>query len=160
MAAEKLPEAESMSAPNSISEDAGDWIQQFTKHLSLNFLDTSRSFPPDAGLPDFQDATARAAWQTLLDSGMTSDSILDSIGPVLVERRAGRGEWNSELNRRRFDLIDKDIQQSLTLAERIELAGLTRLMRDHVESEANLPLEGARELHRQLLDLDARKKPR
>jgi hypothetical protein len=39
----------------------------------------------------------------------------------------------------------------MTPGESLELAGLTRMMRDHVESEANLPFEGARALHRKLL---------
>lgn len=60
MADQKLPESESASPENFISEGATDWILQFTKHLELNFADISRSLPPNAGLPDFQDATARA----------------------------------------------------------------------------------------------------
>jgi hypothetical protein len=59
--------------------------------------------------------------------------------------------WNDELNAKRFELIDKGIQGSLTPAETIELAGLTRSMRDHVESDVNLPMTGARALHRKLL---------
>jgi hypothetical protein len=160
MASQKLPESGSASPGKAISEDAGDWIQQFAKHLELNFVDTSRSLPSDARLPDLQDATARAVWQTLLDSGMGADSILELLGQVLIETSAGPVEWSSELNGRRFELIDKDIQQSLTPAERIELAGLTRQMREQVESEVNLPLDGAKELHRKLLEIDYRKKPR
>ncbi len=54
------------------------------------------------------------------------------------------------MNKRRFELIDGDIQGTLSRAEQIELAGLTQLMREHVDSEVNLPLEGARKLHRLL----------
>jgi hypothetical protein len=57
------------------------------------------------------------------------------------------------LNQRRFELIDKEIQGSLTPAEAIELAGLTRSMREHVDMEANLPMTGARTLHERLLQL-------
>ena len=160
MASQKLPEPESASTPNPILKDAREWIRQFTRHLELNFVDAGRSLPPDARLPDYQGATIRAVWQTLLDSGMDSDAILAAIGQVVIETHAPSVEWNSDLNRRRFELIDKDIQQSLTPAERIELAGLTRLMREQVESEVNLPLEGAKELHRKLLEIDACKKPR
>ena len=72
------------------------------------------------------------------------------------ERRSVGAAWSDALNQRRFALIDKEIQGSLTGTESIELAGLTRIMRDHVESEANLPMKGARALHRKLLKLKSR----
>jgi hypothetical protein len=160
MASQKLPESEAASAPSSMSEDADNWIRRFTAFVEENFIDASCRLSRDASLADYQYATIRAVWQTLLESGMDPESIMVTIGQVLIETVAPLGEWNSELNRRRFELIDKEIQHSLTPAERIELAGLTRLMRNQLESEANLPLEGARELHRKLLDIDARQKPR
>ncbi len=57
------------------------------------------------------------------------------------------------LNQRRFELIDREIQETLAPAERVELTGLTRIMREQLESEANLPMEGAKALHRKLLEL-------
>jgi hypothetical protein len=36
------------------------------------------------------------------------------------------GDWSDELNERRIDLIDKDIQETITSAERVELAELQR----------------------------------
>ena len=64
-------------------------------------------------------------------------------------------EWTTELNQRPFELIDRQIQGTLTPEESIELAGLTQLMRDHVDAEAQFPIQGARELHRRLLDGEA-----
>jgi hypothetical protein len=61
-------------------------------------------------------------------------------------------DWSDERNRRRIDLIDKDIQGHITIEERAELAELQRqavVYRDHI---APLPIEGARRLHRQLLE--------
>jgi hypothetical protein len=80
---------------------------------------------------------------------------MELFGRVAVERRSVGACWSDALNQRRFALIDKEIQASLTPAESVELAGLTRIMRDHVESEANLPIEGARALHRKLLQLES-----
>lgn len=59
-------------------------------------------------------------------------------------------EWNASLNQRRFELIDKEIRGTLSPAEQIELAGLTRIMREQLETEDNLPLEGAKALLRKL----------
>jgi len=152
MAGKKPRESEPESPPDSISEHANAWIRQFVRALENSFLDASRSLPSDARVPDYQVATIRAVLQTLLDSGMDSESFVEAVGQVLIERRPGPVEWNSELNRRRFELIDREIQETLTPAERIELAGLTRIMREELESEANLPMEGAKTLHRKLLE--------
>lgn len=92
---------------------------------------------------------------TYLDSGMDFESAVELLGQVVVQRLSVDVAWSDALNQRRFALIDKEIQQSLTPAESIELAGLTRIMRDHVETETNLPMNGARALHRKLLQLKA-----
>jgi len=66
------------------------------------------------------------------------------------------GEWSDALNDRRIDLIDKDIEQTITAAERVELADLQRkaiVFRDQV---APLPMDGARQLHRRLLETQHR----
>ncbi|MBM4076997.1 MAG: hypothetical protein FJ267_15310 [Planctomycetes bacterium] len=68
---------------------------------------------------------------------------------------ANEPEWNAELNKRRFQLIDGEIEGILSQAEQIELAGLTHLMRMHVDSEANLPFEGARKLYGYLAKLES-----
>src|SRR5207245_9870800 len=98
---------------------------------------------------------ARAMLETYLDSGMELESVMELLGRAGIETRTGEGGWSDALNQRRFALIDKEIQGLLTPAETVELAGLTRIMRDHVESEANLPIKGARALHRTLLQLDS-----
>jgi hypothetical protein len=85
---------------------------------------------------------------------MKFESVVELLGRVAVEWRALTGTWTDALNQRRFALIDKEIQGSLTPAESIELAGLTEIMRDHVESETNLPTKGARALHWKLLQLE------
>ena len=159
MADEKLRESQPATRQDSIPEGASDWASQFVKHFELSFSDASRSLLPEAPLSDLHDATIRAVLQTLLDSGMDAEAIEESIGRALMERRLGNTEWNSGLNRRRFELIDKEIQETLTPAEKIELAGLTRIMREKLESETNLPFEGGKALHRRLLQMDVRNEP-
>ena len=153
MASKKPRESAPESRADSISEHASDWIRQFAQQFELNFVETSYRLPPDARVLEYQVATIRAVFQTLLDSGMNTESIAEAMGQVVIERCRESIEWNAELNQRRFELIDKDIQEKLTTAEAIELAGLTRMMREQLESEANLPMEGARALHRKLLEM-------
>jgi hypothetical protein len=153
MASNEPRESEVESRGDSISEAASDWLAQFVKHFELNFFDVCRDLPPAAGAADYQDATMRAVFQTMLDSGMDPDAIVESLGPTPIEQRGGSVEWTSALNQRRFELIDKEIQETLTPTEKIELAGLTRIMREQLDSESNLPLAGAKALHRKLLGL-------
>jgi len=156
MPSQKPPESQLESRRDSISERASDWIRRFIEQFEISFVDTSHSLRADANISDYQDATVRAMIQTLLESGMNTESLVETIGRVLIEGRPGSVQWNSKLNQRRFVLIDKEIQESLTPVERIELAGLTKIMREQVESEASLPMEGARALHRKLLELEAK----
>ena len=148
-------EPEQPASQLGIPADEDDWIRQFIKHFELHLVDARRDLPPDASDSDLQAAAARAILATYLDAGMEFESAVELLGQVAVERRSVDAVWSDALNQRRFELIDKEIQGSLTAAESIELAGLTRCMRDHVESEANLPMEGARALHRRLLQLDS-----
>lgn len=158
-----IPSETSRSADihtDSISEPVGDWIRQFVKHFEINFVDASRRLPADAELPAYQHATVQAVFETLLDSGMTVDEVIEMVGQAAIERPSGPVQWNAELNQRRFALIDKEIQGTLTPAETVELAGLTRIMREQIDTEAYVPLEGAKALHRKLLQLDGTDKPR
>jgi hypothetical protein len=151
----KRPKPEPNESRRTIAADADDWIRQFIKHFELHVLDARRDLPPDAGISESQAATARAMLATYLDSGMDVESAMELFGRVAVERRSIDVTWDDALNQRRFELIDKEIQGLLTAAESIELAGLTSCMREHVESETNLPMEGARTLHRKLLQLES-----
>lgn len=155
MATRKPPESAPPTSGATHSTEADDWIRQFIRHFELHVLDAARELPPNANISELQIATARAMLATYLDSGMEFESAVELIGQAAVERRFVDVVWNDALNQRRFALIDKEIQGLLTPAERIEFAGLTRIMRQHVESETNLPMEGARALHRKLLQLES-----
>ena len=159
MAIIKRHEPEPPETPKTISGDVDDWIRQFVRHLELHFLDASDNLPSGAGISDLHVATARAILETFIDSGMESQAVLELLGRVALEGRSSEVAWSDALNRRRFALIDKEIQGTVTAAERIELAGLTRVMREHVESETNLPMRGARALHQKLVQLEPTVEP-
>jgi hypothetical protein len=149
----KPPESEPPESPEALSEAANDWIRQFTRLFQLQAIEAGRDLAPDASISESQRATARALLATYFASGMELESALELLGQAAIERRSGVVGWNDALNQRRFKLIDREIQGLLTPAESIELAGLTKSMRDHVESETNLPMNGARALHQKLLQL-------
>ncbi len=67
-----------------------------------------------------------------------------------------RGEWNETKNGRRCDLIDKDIQGTLTETEKRELELLTHEMRVHRRRVAPIPMETPKQLHAQLLEMKHR----
>ena len=159
MATRKPHESGSAPRPGSISENASDWIRQLSEQLEEHFIDSALSIPAEASARDYQDATIRAVFSVLLESGMDTESFAETVGRILIEESAASVEWTSQFNQRRFELIDKEIQETLTPAERIELAGLTRIMRERLDSEANLPTAGAKALHRKLLALAAEDKP-
>lgn len=153
MPVEEQPKSETESSAAAISEDASEWLQQVVKHFELNFIDACQGSQADADEPAYQRLTIRAIVQTLKDSGLSEGSIREMFGQIAGESIAEPIEWTAEMNRRRFSLIDKEIQGDLTPAEQFELARLTSAMRMAVDSELNLPMEGARALHRKLTDL-------
>lgn len=151
--ARKLPETQRSQPDRALSTDVEDWIRRFIKVLELHLVDANYAGSPDAVDAEMPLATARAIVATFLDSGMEFESVVELFGRVAVERQSRDVPWTDALNRRRFALIDMDIQGTLTPAGTLELAGLTRILRDHVESEINLPMAGARALHEKLLQL-------
>lgn len=66
-------------------------------------------------------------------------------------RPARNGVWSEQLQVRRSELIDKDIADTATVADRAELIELDRLANEHFDQVAPPPFEGARRLHHQLL---------
>ena len=127
-------------------------MRQFVKYFELQFVALSGSLPHDAGAAELQTATAQAIFETFIDSGIDKESVMELFGRVTLPPMS-TAPWSEELNKRRFDLIDKDLQGAILPAERLELAGLTRIMREAVESDVNLPIKGAQLLHRKLLQM-------
>lgn len=154
MAVKKQPDPRA----GTLSEGANDWFRQFLKHLEISVSEVGQALPSHPSTTDYGHAAMRAVKTTLLDSGLSEEQILSLFADVAFENAGSSGtpEWTAELNKRRFELIDGDIQGTLSREERLELAGLTQLMREHVDSEINLPFKGAQKLHRYLTDLEAK----
>jgi hypothetical protein len=151
----KLPDPDRPAHGADISSSADDWIRVFVKLLEDHFVHASSSLRPGSGDPEYRLAAARAILATYLESGMELESILELFGRAAVTPSDVEAIWSDGLNQRRFALIDKEIQGTLTPAESIELARLTTIMRDHVESEKDLPMEGARALHWKLMQFES-----
>lgn len=151
MPAEKLPETFNSPRSAVVSEDASDWIRTFVKHLEIEFF-AGISKHSSVNIAVFQEVTVQAMFATILESGLSKESLVEILGRSLLERKLGGG-WTSDLNRRRFELIDLEIQGKITVAEQIELQGLTRMMRQHLDSDSGSSFEGALELHRRLMDM-------
>lgn len=140
-----------------LSETANDWFRQFIKHLEIYLAETGQALRQDSEPTEFCLAALRAVKLTLGDSGINEDEMVTLLGRIAIEQteRGKQPAWTAELNRRRFELIDGDIQGKLSPSEQIELAGLTHLMREYADAERNLPFEGARRLHRHLTQLQS-----
>jgi len=153
MAVKKQPD----SGASELTESANDFFRQFLKHLEIYMVETGQSLGPDSDSADHRLAAMRAVKLTLIDSGMSQEKMRNLFGLIAFEdgRTSQPPQWDRELNKRRFELIDGEIQGTLTPVEQFELECLTQRMRDHVDSEANLPLAGARKLHRLLSDMDS-----
>jgi hypothetical protein len=63
---------------------------------------------------------------------------------------SGSGEWTDAKNARRFVLVDKQIDGTISQNELVELEHLQQQMDDYLRRVAPLPLKAARELHEQL----------
>lgn len=61
------------------------------------------------------------------------------------------GDWTEQNNGRRCQLIDRQIQGTITAEEDAELDKLQQSFRRYLDSVAPLPLDGARRLHAELL---------
>jgi len=63
-----------------------------------------------------------------------------------------RESWSAAKNERRGELIDGHIQGSIAPEERVELGFLQQQFHEYQEQNWPLPIDKARELHRELLE--------
>ena len=68
--------------------------------------------------------------------------------------------WTEEQNDRRCELIDKDIEGTISESENLELERLQKRFHEYLDAVAPPPLEGARRLHQQLLEKKRQRKRR
>ncbi len=127
----KRHEPESPRPKKAVSAHADDWNRQFIKHLEIHLVDAGRNLPVDLGDVELRIAALRAVFETLTDSGMESESALELLGHAAIERKAADSSWRAALNQRRFALIDKEIQGTLTPVESVGFRGFDE---DHARS--------------------------
>jgi len=108
MAVKKQPDGDS----GTLAEGANNWFRQFLKHLEMFMTETGHGLPSDANHAELSLAAMRAVKLTLLESGLDDEQMLGLLGRVALEHANGATEpdWTAELNQRRFELIDGDIQ--------------------------------------------------
>mgnify|MGYP006969417266 CR=1 FL=1 len=81
-----------------------------------------------------------------------SELICAAVGRYVDEAVVSQnGQWTAEGERRRRELIDKDIAGIISDEERSELIHLDRLANEHFDRIAPPPTDGAQRLHARLL---------
>ena len=127
---------EFIAEPVAASEDIEAAGESFRK-LRENFSEALKGV-----LVAFTRATSETStlvsWFQALSHGTTSPE------------PSGR-EWTEEKNQRRCDLVDKEIDGTISAVEKVELDQLQAEMLAYRRKVAPLPLEGLRELHQELL---------
>ena len=98
----------------------------------------------------YQNGTFKAAEPVSLPEGTKVRLVITTVAE---QAKQDNQDWSDELNERRIDLIDKDIAGSITIEERAELAELQRKAVAYRDRVAPLPIEDARRLHQELLNL-------
>lgn len=161
MANDEPREVLSERETRSVFSAARKWGRDFVEHLEILYDDVASQLPAGATEVDFRRAMAAAIVLKFDRLGWTPDETTRFFSDALNPKAGfdSSTTWTSEKNARRLELIDKRIQQELNRDEAIELERLTALMRVHCDTEETLPLEGARRLHRQLLQTNKPSQP-
>lgn len=100
-----------------------------------------------------EDVEQRLTQQAAASGLDVVDLIRAAVGRFVNETPLPSSEttWTEQLERRRRELIDKEITGTLVDKERAELAGLDRLANEHFDRIAPPPFEGAQRLHEALV---------
>lgn len=154
MSTDESLDEQTRQGSESIAAQAIDWGSQFLKILELEYCNAAAELPTPAPWSELRRAMIRAFGATIVESGADPDEIQDLIQDSLSLEQGPQESagWTSELNARRIELIDKLIQQSLSATEAAELGRLTARLRPYVDNEDLVPLQGARQIHRRLLE--------
>lgn len=65
--------------------------------------------------------------------------------------------WTEEKNDRRCELIDRDLEGTITESEKLELERLQQRFHEYLDTVVPPPLDGAQRLHRELLEKKRRR---
>ncbi|MFG0265482.1 MAG: hypothetical protein ACF8AM_10075 [Rhodopirellula sp. JB055] len=158
MPTEKPPSRTPHPNKDIISDDQDFWSRQFLKHIELNLLDVIAGLSRNATQEEYQAATLQAVIETLQDSGMALIEFPSLAAKAIAKIQdqppsTNVTQWTPAMNARRMDLIDRQIQETITVPEQIELARLTEAMRTVIDSEKSQPMEGMKALHAKLLSI-------
>lgn len=131
------------------------WFQNgFLKQLEIHVANLGPTLDDDSSDVNRSMTAVKAVKMTLQDLGLEDEQIqqlFDEVAyddfPIPIP-----SEWTEDLNKRRFELIDLEIQGELNLEQKIDLARLTRLMRQHFDTEELLGLDQIRKEHARLTD--------
>lgn len=84
MNTEKSHEPRLSSQPEQVSSDAVDWLDQFTKFLKIDFLDSVGDFRGGATQADFQRFLFGSTIRTLQESGARQETIRDLLADAIA----------------------------------------------------------------------------
>jgi len=156
MANDKSPESTDQHKASSISLDASDWGQAFITSLETEYTELASRLPPSATHTDFLRVMIGAVTGVVDDSGAAPAGLVQWLEKAAQQIKPVDDDdpWTPEKHARRLLLVDKQIQQTISSAEAFELTQLTGQLRADCDGEDMVPLEGARRLHRRLLDMD------
>ena len=119
--------------PDSVPTDADAWISDLLQKLELEFLQLAKfTFSRTSDTGDNQRVLLFAIRRILANDGMP-EAVMQAI---FSDPNFG---WTEAKNKRRFELIDREVDDTLSHDEALELESLTFQMR-----YANKPVEDDR----------------
>ncbi len=149
------PQSSTESSDPAERSETVEWSEMFIKHLQLEFYDTVVERGVGISEDEYRQWMTRAFLTTLAGTGLSSEDISQLFREQLtLSVPIPKEPWNDAKNERRVVLIDKSLQGQLTVSEKAELATLTQQLRHTFDDDAFVPLNAAKQLHRQLLNLE------
>lgn len=150
MSTDAQPNPEQRVGESPRSRGAADWAAKFAAELEQEFDRVHEEVAGETS-DDYWRSMSRAFVNVLVESGGRPGRITVLIQDALRSVLPQEVEWTDGKSDRRCELVDKDIQGTITQEEQIELAELTHERRVYRRKVAPLPIDDLRELHRELL---------
>ena len=125
--------------PDSLPVDADAWISGFPEKLEQEFLQIAKfTFSRESNIGDYQRALTFAFRRLLAETGMSEADMQATFSDA-------KFGWTEAKNKRRCELIDKDVDEELSFDEAQELESLTFQLRYASWSVEQDRVEGARQ---------------
>ena len=125
--------------PNSIPFDEVEWLARFIREFELEFNVITRSLESYSGESEISRIVLYAVKRLLSESGMRTEEMLS----IIADDRYG---WTDEKNARRFELIEKKMDDNLSGGEAWELESLTEQLRYSMKDVERSRVEFAKKL--------------